>query len=70
MGDLFGAQQSGDKTFRYADPIRDEALNLLAMESAEELLRGDPTLEKREHAAVRTALAERYPRALALFRVG
>ena len=70
MGDLFGAQQSGDKTFRYADPIRDEALNLLAMESAEELLRDDPTLDKREHVAVRTALAERYPRALALFRVG
>jgi ATP-dependent DNA helicase RecG len=70
MGDLFGSQQSGEKTFRYADPIRDEALNLLAMESAEELLRVDPALEKREHAAVRTALAERYPRALALFRVG
>ncbi|MBA2685350.1 MAG: ATP-dependent DNA helicase RecG [Gemmatimonadaceae bacterium] len=70
MGDLFGAQQSGEKTFRYADPIRDEALNLLAMESAEELLRADPLLEKREHQAVRTALSERYPRALALFRVG
>jgi ATP-dependent DNA helicase RecG len=70
MGDLFGAQQSGEKTFRYADPIRDESLNLLAMESAEELLRSDPALEKREHTAVRTALAERYPRALALFRVG
>ena len=70
MGDLFGAQQSGEKTFRYADPIRDESLNLLAMESAEELLRADPALEKREHAAVRTALAERFPRALALFRVG
>jgi ATP-dependent DNA helicase RecG len=70
MGDLFGAQQSGEKTFRYADPIRDEALNLLAMESAEELLRDDPALEHRDHAAVRTALAERYPRALALFRVG
>ena len=60
MGDLFGAQQSGEKTFRYADPLRDEALNLLAMESAEELLRGDPALEKREHQAVRTALSERY----------
>ncbi|MEO7038690.1 MAG: ATP-dependent DNA helicase RecG [Candidatus Elarobacter sp.] len=70
MGDLFGAQQSGEKTFRYADPIRDEALNLLAMESAEELLRSDPALEKRENAAVRTALAERYPRAMILFRVG
>jgi ATP-dependent DNA helicase RecG len=70
MGDLFGAQQSGEKTFRFADPLRDEALNLLAMESAEEMLRGDPALEHREHAAVKTALAERYPRALALFRVG
>ena len=70
MGDLFGAQQSGEKTFRYADPIRDEALNLLAMESAEEMLRDDPALEKREHAAIKTALAERFPRALALFRVG
>ena len=70
MGDLFGERQSGVQTFRFADPIRDEALNLLAMESAEELLKGDPGLEKREHAAVRTALAERYPRALALFRVG
>ena len=70
MGDLFGAQQSGEKTFRYADPIRDESLNLQAMESAEELLRRDPALEKREHLAVRTALAERFPRALALFRVG
>ena len=70
MGDLFGERQSGEQTFRYADPIRDEALNLLAMESAEEMLRDDPALEKREHAAVRTALAESFPRALALFRVG
>jgi ATP-dependent DNA helicase RecG len=70
MGDLFGAQQSGEKTFRYADPIRDEALNLQAMEAADAMLRDDPALEKREHAAVKTALAERFPRALALFRVG
>jgi hypothetical protein len=40
------------------------------METAEELLRADPALDKREHTAVRTALSERYPRALALFRVG
>jgi ATP-dependent DNA helicase RecG len=70
MGDLFGAQQSGEKTFRFADPIRDEELNLQAMASAEEMLKSDPALEKKENAAVKNALAERYPRALALFRVG
>ena len=70
MGDLFGAQQSGEKTFRFADPIRDEELNLQAMASAEEILGSDPALEKKENAAVKNALAERYPRALALFRVG
>jgi ATP-dependent DNA helicase RecG len=70
MGDLFGAQQSGEKTFRFADPIRDEELNLQAMASAEEMLLRDPSLEKKENAAVKNALAERFPRALALFRVG
>jgi hypothetical protein len=34
------------------------------------MLKSDPALEKKENAAVKNALAERYPRALALFRVG
>ncbi|MEP6905106.1 MAG: ATP-dependent DNA helicase RecG, partial [Gemmatimonadales bacterium] len=30
MGNLFGEEQSGAQTFRIADPIRDEALNVIA----------------------------------------
>jgi ATP-dependent DNA helicase RecG len=70
MGDLFGARQSGEQTFRIADPIRDEALNETAREVAERLLADDPELEKREHAPLRAALQGRYARALELFRVG
>src|SRR3979411_3172133 len=28
MGNLFGEEQSGDATFRVADPVRDEELNI------------------------------------------
>ena len=70
MGDLFGARQSGEQTFRIADPIRDEALNEIARDVAERLLAADPALEKREHAPLRAALQGRYARALELFRVG
>ncbi len=70
MGDLFGARQSGEQTFRIADPIRDEALNEIAREVAERLLAADPELEQREHAPLRAALQGRYARALELFRVG
>jgi ATP-dependent DNA helicase RecG len=70
MGDLFGARQSGEQTFRIADPIRDEALNETAREVADKLLAADPALEKKEHAPLRAALQGRYARALELFRVG
>jgi ATP-dependent DNA helicase RecG len=70
MGDLFGARQSGEQTFRIADPIRDEALNETAREVAEKLLTADPELEKKEHTPLRAALQGRYARALELFRVG
>ena len=70
MGDLFGARQSGEQTFRIADPIRDEALNETARDVAERLLAADPELEQREHAPLRAALQGRYARALELFRVG
>jgi len=70
MGDLFGARQSGEQTFRIADPMRDEALNEIAREVAEKLLTADPELEKKEHAPLRAALQGRYARALELFRVG
>jgi ATP-dependent DNA helicase RecG len=70
MGDLFGERQSGIPTFRVADPLRDEQLNVFAQEAAGTLLDRDPELTRPEHAGIRKALAERYTRALQLFRVG
>jgi ATP-dependent DNA helicase RecG len=70
MGDLFGQRQSGVPTFRVADPIRDEELNLLAHEVASELLEADPELSRPEHAGMRRVLGERYGKAIELFRVG
>ncbi|MEO8578208.1 MAG: ATP-dependent DNA helicase RecG, partial [Gemmatimonadales bacterium] len=70
MGNLFGQEQSGAATFRIADPIRDERLNIEAREAAEKLLDADPELEKKEHAGIRTVLSGRYARAIQLFRVG
>jgi ATP-dependent DNA helicase RecG len=70
MGDLLGAQQSGAATFRIADPIEDEALNLAARQAAATLMEQDPTLGAPEHRMLREALRQRFPRALELFRVG
>ena len=70
MGNLFGEEQSGDATFRVADPIRDEQLNIEARVAAEEILSLDPDLELKEHAGIRSVLSGRYARALQLFRVG
>lgn len=70
MGDLFGQKQSGDPTFRVADPLRDEALNLRARAIAERVLAEDPTLTRADHAGIRRVLTSRYSRALELFRVG
>ncbi|HJR63971.1 MAG TPA: ATP-dependent DNA helicase RecG [Gemmatimonadaceae bacterium] len=70
MGDLFGERQSGVPTFRVADPIRDERLNILAQDVAGSLLARDPDLSRPEHAGIRRTLAERYSRAIELFRVG
>jgi len=70
MGDLFGQRQSGEATFRIADPFRDEALNLVAREEAERVLEVDPDLVAPEHAAIKRVLTARYARALELFRVG
>ena len=70
MGDLFGAQQSGEPTFRIADPLKDESLFAIARAAAEEILASDPDLRRRENAPLRAALGERYQRAMELFRVG
>ena len=70
MGNLFGAEQSGEATFKVADPIRDEDLNLKARTAAEILLDRDPELKAKENAGIRKVLGARYARALELFRVG
>jgi ATP-dependent DNA helicase RecG len=70
MGDLFGQKQSGDPTFRVADPLRDEALNERARSVAQRLLDADSELRLPEHAGIRDVLRSRYARALELFRVG
>ena len=70
MGDLFGERQSGEPTFRVADPLRDEALNAVAREVAERILAEDPELTRPAHAVLRDTLHKRYARALELFRVG
>ncbi len=56
--------------FRIADPLRDEALNLVAREEAERVLESDPDLIGAEHAGIKKMLTARYARALELFRVG
>ena len=70
MGDLFGERQSGEPTFRIADPLRDEALSEVAREVAERVLAADPELKRPEHASLKATLQTRYSRALELFRVG
>jgi ATP-dependent DNA helicase RecG len=70
MGNLFGEEQSGLATFRIADPIRDEALNIEAREAAERLLADDPDLTSTSNEGIRRMLSSRYSRALQLFRVG
>ncbi|MGI8618629.1 MAG: ATP-dependent DNA helicase RecG [Gemmatimonadaceae bacterium] len=70
MGDLFGQQQSGEALLRIADLVRDEKLNELARQAAEETLAADPGLEKPQNAGLKRALSARFPRALELFRVG
>jgi ATP-dependent DNA helicase RecG len=70
MGNLFGQEQSGEATFRIADPVADEALNLKARAAAEIILDRDPDLAARENAGIRKVMSARYARALELFRVG
>ena len=70
MGNLFGEEQSGIATFKIADPIRDEELNIVAREAAERLLNEDPELQSPSNQGIRRVLASRYSRALQLFRVG
>ena len=70
MGDLFGERQSGEPTFRVADPIRDRELSDVARDSAARLLGSDPGLASKANKPLHDVLRKRYGRALELFRVG
>ena len=70
MGNLFGQEQSGEATFRIADPVADEDLNIKARAAAEIILDRDPDLAERDNAGIRKVISSRYARALELFRVG
>jgi ATP-dependent DNA helicase RecG len=70
MGNLFGQEQSGEATFKIADPVRDEDLNVRAAVAAEALLAADPDLSTKPNAGIRKVLSARYSRAMDLFRVG
>jgi ATP-dependent DNA helicase RecG len=70
MGDLFGERQSGEPTFRVADPLRDRELGEVARAGAVELLAADPELKSKANKPLHAVLRKRYGRALELFRVG
>ncbi len=70
MGDLFGERQSGEPTFRVADPIRDRELGEIAHAAAARLLASDPELSSKANKPLHDVLRKRYGRALELFRVG
>ena len=70
MGDLFGARQHGLPEFRIADPLRDVRLNEVARQIADKILTADPDLTSAANKALRQILAQRYARALELFKVG
>jgi ATP-dependent DNA helicase RecG len=70
MGDLFGERQSGVPTFKVADPIRDEALSEQARSAAERVLNADPELTKPENREILRVLAERYAKAMEMFKTG
>lgn len=70
MGDLFGQRQSGEATFKVANPLRDVELNEIAREAALRLLGKDPLLTSKENAPLQQVMRRRYDRAMELFRVG
>ena len=70
QGDLFGAQQHGTPTLRFADLLEDEDLLVRAQEAARELVHADPDLALADNAAVKAHLDKRYAERLEMFGVG
>ncbi|HEX4354282.1 MAG TPA: helicase-related protein, partial [Polyangiales bacterium] len=56
-GELFGHRQSGLPGFRFGDLRRDAPVLARAREAAQQVIAGDPELERPEHQAARRALA-------------
>jgi ATP-dependent DNA helicase RecG len=70
IGDFFGARQHGLPEFRFADLERDEALLHSARDAAAQIIAEDPTLERKEHGTLGTALRTQYRERLRLYEVG
>lgn len=56
-GDFFGARQHGLPTLQIADLTTDSRILHIAQQDAKQILQTDPGLDKKEHAALRTAVA-------------
>ncbi|MCB9464796.1 MAG: ATP-dependent DNA helicase RecG [Candidatus Eisenbacteria bacterium] len=69
-GDLLGTAQHGLPTFRVADLVGDPETLTRAREAAEEVLGGDPDLEKAANRALREFVEARYGRGFQLFKIG
>ena len=70
QGDLFGKDQSGIATLRFADLERDRRLLDDARRRAREIVADDPELTAAEHAEIRRELEERYAGREALYQIG
>jgi len=70
QGDLLGQRQHGSAEIRIARFPDDNELLQRARAMAQQLITTDPSLEKREHAALRGRALSRYPRGEQLFRIG
>jgi ATP-dependent DNA helicase RecG len=70
QGDLLGARQSGGVDFKVARFPDDTDLLGAARALALAILEQDPTLDSREHRALKERVLTRYPRGETLFRVG
>ncbi len=69
-GDLIGQRQSGGEDLRVARLPDDVDLLEVARRMAQEVLAGDPPLERPANRPLRQRAVERFPRAEVLFRIG
>ncbi len=70
QGDLFGREQHGVASLRFADLERDRDLLEDARRRAREIVDSDPKLSSRRHRPLARELAERYAGREALYQVG